>query len=223
MQAVREKMFRRDVAPQEAAQSAWLTPRQAEPHGPDALVRRVEVSGKFFRRGDAKWYAKGLTYGPFAPNCDGEFLPDRNRAAADLRAMADLGVNVVRLYHIPPKWLADEAAEAGLLLFIDVPWEKHRCFFEDWSARQDALERVTNAAREFGNHPAVFAISVANEIPKDIVRYYGTQRVERFVTELLDAGRQAAPQCLFTYTNYPSTEFLNPDGVDFRCVNVYLE
>ena len=28
---------------------------------------RVRVDGKFFRLGEKKFYAKGVTYGPFAP------------------------------------------------------------------------------------------------------------------------------------------------------------
>src|SRR5207248_2112172 len=125
-------------------------------------------------------------------------------AAGDLRHIAQLGGTAIRVYQVPPRWLLDEAMDAGLRVFIDVPWEKHRCFFEDWSARRNALQQVARAAAECGHHPAVFALSVANEIPKDIVRFYGPRRVERFIDELLDAARQRAPQCLLTYTNYPS-------------------
>jgi hypothetical protein len=105
---------------------------------------------------------------------------------------------------------------------IDVPWEKHRCFFEDRASPDDALERVRKTARELGSHPAVFAISIANEIPHDIVRFYGSRRIERFIDQLLHCSKQEAPQCLVTYSNYPSTEFLSPSLVDFYCVNIYL-
>src|SRR5207249_6425891 len=43
-----------------------------------------------------------------------------------------------------------------------------------------------------------------------------------FVNELMDIVKQAAPDCLTTFANYPSTEFLNPCGGDFSCFNVYL-
>lgn len=82
---------------------------------------------------------------------------------------------------------------------IDVPWEKHRCFFEDRSSQRDAIERVQKTARELGSHPGVFAISVANEIPHDVVRFHGARRVEQFVDQLLDCARQEAPHCLLTY------------------------
>jgi O-antigen biosynthesis protein len=158
-----------------------------------------------------------------SPNADGEFLPARHGVARDFAQIASFEGNCVRLYHPPPAWLLDEAASAGLHVFIDVPWQKHRCFFEDWDAPREAIERVRRTARELGNHPATFAISVANEIPADIVRFYGAARIERFIGDLIDAARQEAPQCLATYSNYPSTEYLCPRGVDFLCFNVYLE
>ena len=30
------------------------------------------------------------------------------------------------------------------------------------------------------------------------------------------------PDCLCTFGNFPTTEFLNPQNVDFHCFNVYL-
>lgn len=194
---------------------------RAQPYG--SVCAPVSVDGKFFRNQSQKWYVKGMTYGPFAPNEEGLFLPPRHDLARDFQHITSLGANCVRLYHPPPAWVPDEAAAAGLHLFIDVPWQKHRCFLEDWDAPREALQRVREAARELGTHPATFAISVANEIPKDIVRFYGAARVERFIGELIDAARQEAPDCLLTYSNYPSTEYLCPPGLDFLCFNVYLE
>ena len=184
---------------------------------------RVGVSGKFFRMGDATWYLKGLAYGPFAPNADGAFLPERPRVLGDLDDMAALGATALRLYHPPTPQFLDDALDAGLRVLIDVPWEKHRCFLEDRSSQQDAIERVRHTASELSRHPAVLGISVANEIPKDVVRFYGTRRVERFLGNLLDSVKQQSPECLATYTNYPSTEFLNPGPLDFISFNVYLE
>jgi hypothetical protein len=82
---------------------------------------------------------------------------------------------------------------------------------------------VRQAAATLGRHPGVFAISVANEIPHDIVRFYGPDRVRRFLDDLLAAAKEQAPECLVTYTNYPSTEFLQPTLIDFYCANVYLD
>jgi prepilin-type processing-associated H-X9-DG protein len=187
---------------------------------PEIGVRSV---GKFFQQGGDRWYLKGLTYGPFAPNVAGVPLPERPQVLADFARLRDLGANAIRLYHVPPVQVLDDAIRRGLRVMLDVPWEKHRCFFEDRADRSDALRRVRTAARDLGNHPAVFAVSVANEIPHDIVRFYGARRVERFIDDLLAAAKDEAPDCLVTYTNYPSTEFLSPTRLDFYCANVYLE
>ncbi len=187
-----------------------------------ASCPRVRVEGKFLALGPSKWYVRGLTYGPFAPNALGEQVPPRPQTRLDLKHVQALGANAVRLYHPPPIRFLDDVLQAGVRALIDLPWDKHRCFFEDWQAVREARKRVRESARELGRHPGVLAISVANEIPKDIVRFYGARRIEKFLSELLDVGRQQAPQCLFTYTNYPSTEFLRPEGMDLYCANVYL-
>ena len=191
--------------------------------GLDTDCQRVRTSGKFFRLGREKWFVKGFTYGPFAPNRGGHALPEDARLCSDFARMRHLGANAIRLYFPPPRFLLDTAQEFGLRVLIDVPWEKHRCFFEDWHAMESARQHVRDVALELGGHPAVFAISVANEFPNDVVRFYGHARLERFVDELLDIVHQAAPDCLATFANFPTTEFLQPRDVDFHCFNVYLQ
>lgn len=141
---------------------------------------------------------------------------------ADFAHIRRLGGNCVRVFYPPPEWLLDEAVAQQLRVFVDVPWEKHRCFFEDWEALERARQRVRDTARSVGRHPAVFAISVANEVPVDIIRFYGRKRVGRFVGELLDRVKQEAAECLVTYVNFPTTEFFEPATVDFYCFNVYI-
>ena len=183
---------------------------------------RVRTDGKFFRLGREKWFVKGFSYGPFAPDSHGEALPEAADAARDFATIHAMGGNAIRVYYPPPRWLLDEALRHQLRVFVDVPWDKHRCFFEDWSAQQEARQRVRETARQLGNHPAVFAISVVNEYPNDVVRFYGRQRVERFTDELIDVVKQESPECLATFVNFPTTEFLAPARCDFWCFNVYL-
>src|SRR5690349_6387183 len=52
--------------------------RRAEP-----VTNRVRRDGKFFRLGEQKFYVKGVTYGPFAPNADGDPLPSREHTRKD--------------------------------------------------------------------------------------------------------------------------------------------
>lgn len=189
---------------------------------PSADSERVRTAGKFFQFGSAKWQLKGLTYGPFAPNDDGECFPRDEQLRTDFAHMRELGANTIRVYFPPPERFLDYAAEFDLRLLIDVPWEKHRCFFEDWQARETARRDIKDVARRLGRHPSVLAISVVNEFPNDIVRFYGGERVARFADELLDIVHQTAPECLATFANYPTTEFLQPRHIDFHSFNIYL-
>jgi glycosyltransferase involved in cell wall biosynthesis len=187
-----------------------------------APIPRVKVDGKFFRLGGKKFFAKGITYGPFAPNAQNEHFPMPEQTARDFALIRELGATVLRVYYVPPRWLLDLADEHGLKLFIDIPWPKHLCFLDAEETRTQARVAVHQAAAAAKGHPAVFAYSVVNEISAEIVRWSGAARVERFVDELIAVGRAEDPDALFTFGCYPPIEFLRPDGVDFLCFNVYL-
>src|SRR5436305_1802377 len=64
-----------------------------------APAGRVRVDGKFFARGGRRLRVHGVTYGPFAPNADGEQFPDPQRVLDDFARMTAIGVNAVRTYH----------------------------------------------------------------------------------------------------------------------------
>ena len=183
---------------------------------------RVSVDGKFFRLGEKKFYAKGLAYGPFAPNAVGQPFASPERTASDFAQIRELGANLIRVYHVPAKWFLDLAAEHELKVLIDIPWNKHLCFLDSRAQRAEAGEAVRRAVFACARHPAVFAFSVANEIPPDIVRWSGAQAVAEFIDDLVHEAKRADPECLCTFTNYPPTEFLRPQSVDFLCFNVYL-
>lgn len=182
----------------------------------------MTAAGKYLALGGDKFLVKGVSYGPFAANSRGEPFPELGQAQRDLGHLSSLGGNAVRVYYPPPIWFLDAAAEADVRVLVDVPWEKHRCFFEDWFAQQDARKRVSQTASSVGDHPAVLGISVVNEIPVDVIRFYGRRRVEGFVDELMDSVKQRSPDCLVTFVNYPTTEFLSPRRCDFWTFNVYL-
>jgi GT2 family glycosyltransferase len=182
---------------------------------------RVVVDGKFFRLGERKFFVKGVAYGPFPPNAQGQPFASPEQTALDLDQIRLLGANVLRVYHVPPRWLLDLAAERQLKVFVDIPWNKHLCFDSE-ARRLDAREAVRRAVYACAQHPAVFAYSVANEIPADVVRWSGTRAVADFIDELVAEAKRADPDCLCTFSNFPPTEFLNPRSVDFVCFNVYL-
>jgi len=81
---------------------------------------------------------------------------------------------------------------------------------------------VRQAVAACKGHPAVFAYSVVNEIPPDIVRWSGARRLEDFIDELVGEAKAEDAECLCTFANYPPTEFLRPADIDFVSFNVYL-
>lgn len=183
---------------------------------------RVRVDGKFFRQGDQKFYLKGMAYGPFSPRDGSDCFPTPEETARDFAQIAELGANLIRTYMPPPRWILDLAAEHGLKLLIDIPWPKNHCFLDLERTKEQAREAVRGVVKACVGHSAVFAYSVVNEIPPDIVRWSGPTEVADFINELIDLAKDIDPDCLCTFANYPPTEFLRPQNVDFFCFNVYL-
>ena len=84
--------------------------------------------------------------------------------------------------------------------------------------RRTAAETV----RALGSHPAVLLFALGNEIPAGVVRWHGQRRIEQFLRELYSDCKAISPESLFTYVNYPPTEFLELDFLDVCAFNVYL-
>jgi glycosyltransferase involved in cell wall biosynthesis len=191
---------------------------------PDPILsqKRVRVDGKFFRAGERKFYVKGVNYGPFAPDANGYAFASESQTRRDFALIKELGANLVRIYHVPERKFLDQAAEAGLRVLIDIPWNKHVCFIDSQKERRAALDTVREAAKIGAGHPAVFAYSVVNEFPPDLVRWSGARKVADFIDDLVDEAKSVDSDCLCTFTNYPPTEYLRPQNLDFFCFNVYL-
>src|SRR5688572_6715441 len=79
---------------------------------------RPVVSGKFISVGGKKLYIRGVTYGPFAPSAEGVEYRPAEVVEADFRAMRENGINVVRVYTVPPRWLLDLAQQHELRVLI---------------------------------------------------------------------------------------------------------
>jgi GT2 family glycosyltransferase len=182
---------------------------------------RIVVDGKFFRLGEKKFYVKGVTYGPFAPDATGVCFAPPEETSLDFRQIVELGANLMRVYQVPPHWFLDLAEQHALKVLVDAPWNKHLCFDSE-TRRKEARDAVRSAVSACARHPAVFAFSVANEIPPDIVRWAGARAVAAFVEELVSEAKRIDPDCLCTFTNFPSTEFLRPQNLDFVSFNVFL-
>ncbi len=167
-----------------------------------------------------------MTYGPFGeagPQGLEAGLPGRERVLADLQAIRKWGGNAVRVYVPPPPWFLDACLARGLTIFTGLAWPAHVDFLASRRSRQAALASARQAALLYAEHTAVGAIVVGNEIDAPLVRWMGARRVQSFLEDMIDVARQAAPETLICYANYPTTEYLEPGNADFIACNVYLE
>ena len=187
------------------------------------MSTRPHAAGKFLWRGGEKLYLRGVTYGTFGANAAGEPFPEPEVAERDLAEMHANGINSVRTYTPPPRWLLDAAERHGLTVLCGLPWEQHVAFLDDPQRRARIEADVRREVRALAGHPALLGFAVGNEIPGDIVRWYGRRRVERFLARLAAAVRAEDPAALVTYVSFPTTEYLQLPFVDFVCFNVYLE
>ena len=183
---------------------------------------RVRVDGKFLARGAERFLIKGVTYGTFAPDAQGVQFAAAPQVERDLAAMARAGINTVRVYTPPPVSLLDAAGALGLQVMVGLPWAQHIAFLDDAGALVEAREAVLAGVRSVAAHPAVALCALGNEIPPSVVRWHGAARIESFLASLYDAAKALAPDTLFTYVNFPPTEFLDVSCFDVIAFNVYL-
>ena len=183
----------------------------------------VRVHAKFFYEGERKFFLKGVTYGPFAPDAENHFVGTAEKARIDFALMRELGINVIRIYHVPPRWLLDVAAEHGLRVLISIPWTQHVEFLNERQLKRQIVETIRAGVAKHAGHPAIFGYLVGNEVPTTMVRWLGAGRVTAFLEHLIDVARAIDPRPLYSYASYPPTEYLLPTNVDFYSFNVYLE
>jgi GT2 family glycosyltransferase len=184
--------------------------------------QRIRPAAKFFLEGDKKFFVKGVTYGPFKPDAEGNYLGQPEQVEVDLALMRKTGLNVVRIYHAPPSWFLDRCTNAGMRVLVTLPWEKHIEFLRERSMRRQITEAVRASVSKYVGHPAILGYLVGNEISSTMARWLGPRRVIEFVEELIRIGRAIDPDALFSYATYPPTEYLLPQNSDFCCFNVYL-
>ncbi len=189
---------------------------------------RVRTDGKMFASDEGRFPFHGVTYGTFRPRSDGARFPEPDQVRSDFSAIRQAGFSVVRTYTPPPEDVISVAAEANLRLLSDV-------FYPDWRyllgssrracrrvARQARAE-VRAAAHRLSGCETVLALSLGNEIPADVVRWFGTRTIAGAIEELSEEVRDEDPDLLVTYANYPTAEYLPLPSLDFLTFNVFLE
>jgi len=180
------------------------------------------VNGKFLEVDGLRFLVKGVTYGTFAPDQLGGQFPAASQIDDDFRFMAQAGFNTVRVYTVPEPGLLDTAHRHGLRVMVGVPWTQHVAFLGDRALARSIRAQIAATVRTLAPHPAVLMFAVGNEIPASVVRWHGHAKVERFLRDLYNAGKDASPDSLLTYVNFPPTEYLELDCYDVCSFNVYL-
>jgi beta-galactosidase/beta-glucuronidase len=175
-----------------------------------AVGPAVEVDGKFFALGGERFAFRGVTYGTFRPrDSDGARFPEAPAIDADLAAMHEAGFTVLRTYTPPPEDLLHAADRHGLRVLAGV-------FYPDWryllgrsradlkDVQRAAVEEVRAVTRTLARDPRVLALSVGNEVPADVLRWFGTGRISRVLSALVKEIHRPTPTRLVTYANYPT-------------------
>jgi O-antigen biosynthesis protein len=188
-----------------------------------SAIARPTVRGKFFFFADTKLYVRGVTYGTFSPDAHGNEFPALDVVDRDFAQMTATGLNAVRVFTVPPRAVLDAAQRHGLRVMVGLAAERNIGFLIDKKGAPDLDELVRAQVRSCAGHPAVLCYALGNEIPASMVRWLGSDRVERYVESLFWAAKDEDAASLVTYVNYPSTEYLRLPFLDLVCFNVYLE
>jgi glycosyltransferase involved in cell wall biosynthesis len=184
---------------------------------------RPIIDGKFFRIGEQRLYIKGCTYGTFAPDENGFQFPKLEKVAIDFLAMSEAGINTVRVYTIPSIEILNLALAHGLYVMVGLPWEQHLTFLDSKKRQREIIEKIKHNVTSCEKHAAIVCYAIGNEIPSQMVRWYGDKKISRFLKKMFKAVKSVDPEGLITYVNYPTTEYLALPFLDFDCFNVYLE
>src|SRR5437868_5663860 len=117
------------------------------------------VEGKFLAIDGRRFWAKGVTYGSFRPNDEGEPFPPYAQLIDDFAQMRDAGINTVRLYAPPSDRIADAAADYGLRLVPDICWGFRKCELDDSARVRFIFDWTREHSRRLSGHPAMLMYS----------------------------------------------------------------
>ncbi len=137
--------------------------------------------------------------------------------------MAELGINTVRVYTPPRRDLLDEAARHGLRVMVGLPWSQHVAFLDDRKLdAQIQRELVAHGpgARRSPGRADVRARQRDSAGDRPLARPAARRAVP--AAPVPRRPKTAAPESLFTYVNFPPTEFLDLSFFDVCAFNVYL-
>src|SRR5262249_16169745 len=131
---------------------------------------RPSVRGKFIWVGEQKLNLRGVTYGTFRPDANGNQYHDQQMLDTAFAQIAENGIHAIRVYSPLSRALLDTAQRHGLRVLVDLGADAYVGFLDDRNAAPDIQERICAKVRASCDHPSVLAYSLGNEIPASIVR-----------------------------------------------------
>jgi GT2 family glycosyltransferase len=211
-------------APRPSVSRSDVASSRGAPADLDQTGARPRIDGKFVFVGDKKVYVKGVTYGAFQPDSNGDEYRDVEAVNRDFALMAEYGMNAVRIPHTtPPRSLLDAAERYGLKVMVGLGAEQYAGYLADGRDTPDPRRVVADKLTAIAGHPAILCYAIGNEIQASLVRWLGRRTVERYLERLYVAVKDEDPDGLVTYVNYPTTEYLDLPFLDLLAFNVYLE
>ena len=127
-----------------------------------SVVGRPTVRGKFLYLGKEKFWVRGISYGTFFVETNGEERFAVETVERDFAQMAANGFNVVRVHTGPPRWLLDVALQNGLRVMVGLNWGEHMAFLDEPGKVKEIEARIRRWIRVCAGHPAVFGYSIGN-------------------------------------------------------------
>ena len=146
---------------------------------------KIGIRGKFFYQGDEKFYIRGVTYGAFKPDEEGNEYTDLEQIELDFALMAANGFNTVRIPHTtPPRKLLDIAHKYKLKVMIGLSAEQYVGYLIDRKKSIDIMGIIREKVKSCADHPALLCIAIGNEVPSSIVRWYGRKKIESYLRKV---------------------------------------
>ena len=136
---------------------------------PGSAGQRCGFGGwSILSRGGRGFHVRGVAYGPFAPNSDGQPFPEVDVVARDFTQMKAIGINACRVYHVPPPKLLDLAHQHELGIMTDVPWSKHSLFSAQFARLPCRPRRVRAAAEQCRARRPCWLAASATKFPRTL-------------------------------------------------------
>lgn len=180
----------------------------------------VFIKGKFLFQNNNKFFIQGVTYGPFKDLTPS--LSNKEKIQKDFNLISEAGFNTIRMYTPPSKYLLDKAEEFNLKVIVTIPWSQRDLFLDSKYRKKEIINNIKSIVNNNYGHKSILAYYVDNEIPSDFVRWYGSKKIEKFIDHMARTIKDISPDVLVSYGNFPPTEYLLPEEIDFISYNLYL-